>query len=57
MAGRKRQRTLLSIIDETGGVQKIFEEISNGRTIASIAREFQVSRKMLSQILKVLTLK
>lgn len=51
MAGRKRQRTLLSIIDETGGVQKIFEEISNGRTIASIAREFQVSRKMLSQIL------
>jgi len=51
MAGRKKQRTLLSIIDETGGVQKIFEEISNGRTIASIAREFQVSRKMLSQIL------
>jgi hypothetical protein len=41
----------MAIIAETGGVEKIFEEISNGRTIASIAREFQVSRNMLSGIL------
>jgi thioesterase domain-containing protein len=39
------------LIAETGGVEKIFEEISNGRTISSIAREFQVSRNMLSTIL------
>ena len=51
MAGKKKHRTLMAIIDETGGVEKIFEEISNGRTIASIAREFQVSRNMLSGIL------
>jgi hypothetical protein len=51
MAGKKKNRTLMAIIDETGGIEKIFEEISNGRTIASLAREFQVSRNMLSGIL------
>ena len=51
MAGRKRHKTLMVLIAETGGVEKIFEEISNGRTISSIAREFQVSRNMLSTIL------
>ena len=51
MAGKKKHRTLMAIIAETGGVEKIFEEISNGRTIASLAREFQVSRNMLSGIL------
>lgn len=51
MAGKKKHRTLMAIIEDTGGVEKIFEEISNGRTIASIAREFQVSRNMLSGIL------
>ena len=51
MAGKKKHRTLMAIIADTGGVEKIFEEISNGRTIASIAREFQVSRNMLSGIL------
>ena len=29
MAGRKRHRTLLAIIEDTGGVEKIFEEIED----------------------------
>jgi transposase-like protein len=44
-------RQLLSDIEKLGGFEKICEKISEGESIASIARDFGVSRNFLSHTL------
>jgi len=51
MAGQPVKRQLLADIAKKGGVQAICEKIVEGRTIGSIAKDFGVSRQLLSTTL------
>ena len=53
MAGQPVKRQLLADIAKNGGVQAICEKIVEGRTIGSIAKDFGVSRQLLSTILNL----
>ena len=51
MTGRPILRQMLSDIEKLGGFEKICEKISEGESIASIARDLGVSRNFLSATL------
>ena len=51
MAGQPIKRQLLSDIAKKGGIEAICEKIVDGRTIGSIAKDFGVSRQLLSTTL------
>lgn len=51
MSGRPILRQMLADIEKMGGFEKICEKISEGGSVASIARELGVSRNFLSTTL------
>ncbi|MAJ13010.1 MAG: hypothetical protein CMD09_03275 [Flavobacteriales bacterium] len=51
MTGRPILRQMLADIEKLGGIEKICEKISEGESIASIARDLGVSRNFLSSTL------
>jgi transposase-like protein len=51
MSGRPILRQMLADIEKMGGIEKICEKISEGESIASIARDLGVSRNFLSTTL------
>lgn len=48
MAGTKKKRELTQWIDSVGGMEWLCERIASGETVTQLAREFGVSREMLS---------
>ena len=51
MAGTPILQKMITDIKKAGGHEKIFEQIANGRTIASISKDFGISRSFLSTYL------
>ena len=45
------KRRLLADIEKSGGIEKLIERIADGETMTSIAKDYNVSRRMLSHTL------
>jgi len=53
MAGHPVKRAMLAAIADKGGVEWVYAQVANGRTMWSIARELETSRNVLADWLNV----
>ena len=52
MAGKPIERAFKERIRQIGGEKVLFERIANGETLAAIGKDFQISRWIVSKVLK-----